>query len=344
MPEVLAVRNARAAVSLAPGRTLIRSVRRTEWILAGFLLYAAAAACVLPVSAPVRLVTMATNLAILLDYMALVYADSCRGGTLGIVRDWAPLALILLAYREMGWFALPQYNHVLEAHWVVWDRVFLRGGAKALIEVFGPVLPSVLEIAYSLVYVLGPFSVAMLYIYGCRDGVDRFLCVFSAGVLLCYAQFPLWPSEPPRVLFFEDDFPAYDTIFRCFNWWMLDKCGIHTGVFPSAHVAGAFAAAFGIRHVMPERRWVVRLLFTMAVLIAVATVYGRYHYLADATGGFLVAAFASRIAGRWRTSPRGRPKVSPSHMRFPCARIYAETGCFTVAARLATLKQSKGRL
>jgi membrane-associated phospholipid phosphatase len=193
---------------------------------------------------------------------------------------------------------------VLEAHWVVWDRVVLRGGAKALIEAFGPVLPSVLEIAYSLVYVLGPFSVAMLYIYGRRDCVDRFLFVFSAGVLLCYAQLPLWPSEPPRVLFFGNDFPAYDTIFRRFNWWMLDRCGIHTGVFPSAHVAGAFAAAFGIRRVMPERRWVVRLLFTMAVLIAVATVYGRYHYLVDATGGFLMAAFASQIAGRLRTQPR----------------------------------------
>jgi len=301
MQEVLALRNARAATTLASGLSRMRSVRRTEWVVAIFLLYAAAAACVLPVSGPVRLSTMATNMAILVGYVALVCADSiCECRALGIVRDWVPLALILLAYREIGWLALPQHDHVREAQWVVWDRAVLGGGGKALIEAFGLLLPSVLEIAYSLVYVLGPFSVAMLYIYGCRDRVDRFLCVFSASVLLCYAQLPLWPSEPPRVLF-ANDLPAYDTVFRCFNWWMLDKCGIHTGVFPSAHVAGAFAAAFGIRRVMPERKWVARLLFTTAVLIAVATVYGRYHYLADAAGGFLMAAFAAQIAGCLKT-------------------------------------------
>src|ERR1035438_9843370 len=98
----------------------------------------------------------------------------------------------------MGWFALPHHGHMLEANWVTWDRLVLRGGAKAAIETFGPLLPSVLEIAYALVYALAPFSIAVLYLYGRRDRVDRFLLIFSVGVLLCYAQFPFWPSEPPR--------------------------------------------------------------------------------------------------------------------------------------------------
>jgi PAP2 superfamily len=128
-----------------------------------------------------------------------------------------------------------------------------------------------------------------LYIYGHRDAIDRFMLIFAAGVLLCYAQFPFWPSEPPRVVFFGEDFPLYDTIFRRLNWWMLRNCGIHTSVFPSAHVAGAFSAAIGMWCVMPRPKWVSRFLLTMAVLIAVATVYGRYHYGADAAAGFLMA-------------------------------------------------------
>jgi membrane-associated phospholipid phosphatase len=69
-------------------------------------------------------------------------------------------------------------------------------------------------------------------------------------------------------------------------------------VFPSAHVAGAFSAALGMRRALPEHPWVWRLLLGMAALIATATVYGRYHYLADATAGLLMALVAAALA-RW---------------------------------------------
>jgi len=80
------------------------------------------------------------------------------------------------------------------------------------------------------------------------------LFIFAVGVLLCYGQFPFWPSEPPRVVFSGKDLPTYVTVFRRFNLWMLGNYGIHTSVFPSAHVAGAFAAAFGAWRTLPERR------------------------------------------------------------------------------------------
>jgi hypothetical protein len=125
--------------------------------------------------------------------------------------------------------------------------------------------------------------------------VDTFLFTFALAVLLCYAQFPFWPSEPPRVVFFGEDLPAYDTVFRHFNLWMLGNYGIHTSVFPSAHVAGAFSVAFGMRQALPERKWVSRFLYVMALLIGAATVYGRYHYLADAAAGFLVAVIVFAV-------------------------------------------------
>lgn len=239
-------------------------------------------------------------------YALLVSVDSLRHRLLlGVLRDWFPLALMLLAYREMGWFAPAQHSARLENAWVVWDRLVLhRWKLHAAIEILGAVLPSILEIAYSLVYALGPFSVAMLYVYRRRELVEQFLFLFILGVLLCYVQFPLWPSEPPRTVFPGQDFPSYLTVFRRFNWWMLGGYGIHTSVFPSAHVAGAFSAAFGLRRCLPEKRWAGRLLMVMAVLIATATVYGRYHYLADALAGLamsLLALVASRRLRPTRT-------------------------------------------
>jgi membrane-associated phospholipid phosphatase len=257
------------------------------------------------VSPTVRVVTLLVNLLVLSCYALVAYADSLRHRELlGVARDWFPFCLLLLAYREMGWFALPHPGHALEQAWVVWDRMVLAGGGRAVVECLGPVLPSLLEICYSLVYALGPFAVAVLYLYRRRERVDTFLFVLTMGVLLCYAQFPLWPSEPPRTVFPGDNFPSYDTVFRRFNWWLLGGYGMHTSVFPSAHVAGAFSAALGMRRALPEHPWVWRLLLAMAVLIATATVYGRYHYLADASAGLAMALVAAMLTRWLSTFPR----------------------------------------
>jgi membrane-associated phospholipid phosphatase len=272
-------------------------MRPYEWLLIGYFCYTALVSQVLPVRPPVRVVTPLLNLTILAGFALLAWAHGLRRSPfLGVIRDWFPFPLLLLTYREVGWFAQPNYTHALELRWVEWDRMVLRGGLKAAIEAWGPVLPSVLEAAYFLVYALGPFAVTVLYVCRRRERVEQFLFPFGLAVLLCYVQFPFWPSEPPRTIFPGQDFPAYDTVFRRFNWRMLGGYGIHTSVFPSAHVAGAFAAAFGMMQALPERRWVGRFLLVMAVLIATATVYGRYHYLADAAAGFAMAVLALGVS------------------------------------------------
>lgn len=272
-------------------------MRPYEWLLIAYFCYTALAAQVLPVRMPIPLLTALLNLTIVAGFALLAWAHALRrSALLGVIRDWFAFPLLLLTYREIGWFAQPKYTHALEQRWVEWDRAVLRGGLKAAIEALGPLVPSVLEVSYFLVYSLGPFAVTMLYLYRRRERVEQFLFPFVLAVVLCYVQFPFWPSEPPRTIFPGQDFPAYDTVFRRFNWRMLGGYGIHTSVFPSAHVAGAFAAAFGMMGALPERRWVGRFLLVMAVLIATATVYGRYHYLADAAAGFLMAAVALGVS------------------------------------------------
>ena len=274
-------------------------LRKSEWVIFSFLVYAAILAALLPVTTAVRTRVIVLNTAVIFSYAFLVLLSRKNPRlALTITRDAISMALIVLAYREMGWFAQPHLNQKLETSWVIWDRAFLRGGGKAAIEVLGPLLPSILEISYALVYTLAPFAVVMLYVYGHRERVDQFLFIFAVAVLLCYGQFPFWPSDPPRVVFLKEDLP-YDILFRRFNLWMLGNYGIHTSVFPSAHVAGAFATAMGAWKTLPEHKWVGRLLLVMAILIAIATVYGRYHYLVDAIAGVAMAILAFLITG-WR--------------------------------------------
>lgn len=310
MQEVFVVPEAGIPEARAKARNAIHTIRGPEWLIVGFLMYAAASAAILPVSSLIRSAVILLNSAVILSYGLLIWCDSARRTrAIGVLRDWLPLCLTILAYREMGWFALPHHGYSLEVRWVIWDRAILHAGVKAAIEVLGPVLPSALEIAYALVYTLAPFSLVVLYLCRRRERVDQFLLIFVLGVLLCYAQFPFWPSEPPRVVFFGQDFPAYDTVFRRFNWWMLRNYGIHTSVFPSAHVAAAFSAAFGMRQSLSEHRWVSRFLLIMAILIAVATVYGRYHYVADAAAGFS-AALVAKALGTVLEHAMRRPAVT----------------------------------
>lgn len=266
-------------------------LRRSEWVFVVYFSYAAVLAQILPVKPPIPFVTLALNATIIAGYFLLGYADSLRRRPfLGIVRDWYPLPLIIMAYREMGWFAPAHHTYELEHAWIVWDKFFLNSlGARAVIEGLGPLLPSVLEISYSLVYLIPHFCLGMIYAYQHRERAERFLFPFVLAVLFCYSLFPYFPSEPPRAVFPGQDFPSWNTVFRQFNWWLLGGYGIHTSVFPSAHVTAGFAGAFTVGRVLPEKKWVAGFVFVMAVLIATATVYGRYHYLVDALAGFGIA-------------------------------------------------------
>lgn len=281
-------------------------LRRSEWILICYFGYTAILAQILPVRPPIPAVTATLNLAVIGCFPLLAWAESLRGRLLfSVLRDWYPAPLMLLAYRQMGWFAPSQHTYRFEHSWIVWDRKLLNDwGLRAAIEFPGPFLPAVLELAYLLVYTTPLFSMAMLYVYGRRLHADRFLTLFLLAILSCYALFPCFPSEPPRRVFPGEDFPSYETLFRRLNWELLGGYGIYTSVFPSAHVAGGFAAAFGMMRLL-ERRWVGRFLLVLAVLIATGAVYGRYHYAVDAAAGCAAAllAWAATAALERRRAP-----------------------------------------
>jgi membrane-associated phospholipid phosphatase len=272
----------------------MRRVRVSEWVLIGYFVYAAVLAQALPVAPVLRLVTVGVNSAVVAGFALLAWGESLRGRRFfSILRDWYTPPLMLLAYREMGWFAPKEHTHELERAWVVWDRTLLdEWGLRAAIESLGPLLPSLLEASYLLTYSIPLFAMAILYAHGQRQRVESFLIIFLLAILSAYALFPYFPSEPPRRVFPGELFPSFETLFRRLNWALLGGYGIHTSVFPSGHVAGAFAGAFAMLRLLPERRWVGWLLLGLAVSITTATVYGRYHYTADAVAGFAISVGA----------------------------------------------------
>lgn len=273
-------------------------LRRSEYILVAYFAYTSLLAVILPLRTPIPLVTVGIN-ALVLSALCLLAAVQSQTGApqLGGLRGFFPLPLVLLAYREMGWFAQPILSHQLEESWIQWDRIALPV-IRPVIEVLGPVIPSFLEIAYSLATPTPMMALVLLALLKREDRLDAFWFSFLLGAFTSYAMFPYFPSEPPRTVFPLDNVPTFNTVFRQFNFDMLAGHGIHTSVFPSAHVSAEFGAAIGLWRALPERRWLWGTFLVIACLITTATVYGRYHYLVDALAGLCVSLLTLSISRR----------------------------------------------
>lgn len=273
------------------------SLRLSEWILAGYFTYTSLLAVFLPLAVEMRVRILGVSLAILSAYALLNrFYDPADRKWFEVTRDWLPMALAIVAYRQMGWFAIARVHHSLEQGWIGFDKVLLgQLSGRHLIEMSAPILPNILELSYLLVYALPAFAMAMLYTQGLRKSADILLVFYLLGLLLAYAQFPFWPSDPPRTAFPAVEPPSVHSIFREANLIILGREGIHTSVFPSAHVSGAFALAFAMQF-LGVKPWLRRATLIYAILVAIATVYGRYHYAVDAFAGLGVALVAAGIA------------------------------------------------
>jgi membrane-associated phospholipid phosphatase len=263
-------------------------------VILAYFAYATAVAFWLPLADSIRMRTVGVNVSLFAIYLLLALGEAkFPRRWIGVIRDWLPLALVLLAYREMGWFAPAHHTNELEHGWIVWDRLLLNDwGLRAAIEALGPLFPALLELCYALVYVTSPLALTIVYALGQARQADRLLLLYVLGVFGSYALFPYFPSEPPRTVFPGQDMPRIDTVFRQFNWWILGHGGIHTSVFPSGHVSAAFALAIGMFRVLPARPWIGGGFLILAAGIFLATVYGRYHYAVDAVAGLAVSLAA----------------------------------------------------
>jgi membrane-associated phospholipid phosphatase len=257
----------------------VQRLRSSEWLLLAYFTYVAIIS--LFFISPWRPWLVAVAVAALV--LRLARSESW-------FRDLAPLLLTLAAFEEMDWFTPMVRDHHWEQTWIVWDRVlFYHYGFRAVMESAGSLLPNFLELCYLLVYTAAPVALWALIANGRRERINHFWLVYLAGTLGAYALFPYFLSDSPRIAFPGENLPAIVTVLRRANLWIAGHFDIHSSVFPSGHVSSAFAAAWGLLETLPARRWIG---WTMAIYgscVAVATIYGRYHYAADAVAGIAVS-------------------------------------------------------
>ena len=230
-----------------------------------------------------------------------------RAPWLAAAHDLFPALFILVAYRESGLLLAPDHAHRLDQVFIQWDRALLGSGFVRTVLVAGaPWLQHYLEFAYLLCYPLVPLGVAAIHFssrrseaggpaaYG-RRPMDVFWVPVLLATLFCYAVCPFFPLTPPRVLFGDLPGPQVAPLLRKLNFWLLDHYSVHACIFPSGHVAAVTAVALAVRKHAPR---LGALFLFLAASVALATIYGRYHYAADAVAGALVGVAAIWVS-RW---------------------------------------------
>ena len=206
-----------------------------------------------------------------------------------IARDWiaAARARRLLEHRSGP---TPHGSRAVEDVLIVWDHAAgwleaARGdGATRRADT------RLLELAYSILYVVLPVSIASFYVRHERDRLSMYSLPIPGrhpdGVC---APAPLSCGRAPSRLRRPGP-PQRGDVFRQINVWILDHWDIQSSVFPSGHVAAAFSAALAVRLAAPDRRRLSGALLALALLVWVNTVYSRYHYAADGLAGLALSA------------------------------------------------------
>jgi membrane-associated phospholipid phosphatase len=115
----------------------------------------------------------------------------------------------------------------------------------------------------------------------------RILC---PGVITFSLPPDVVPSSPPAT----PESVANGVFFQLMAW-IYDHTEIPGAAFPSSHVAVAVCTVYFSFLYLRPIRWVH---LGIAVLLCIATVYGRYHYVVDVVAGGLLAAVLIPLGNR----------------------------------------------
>jgi membrane-associated phospholipid phosphatase len=216
-------------------------------------------------------------------------AARSRSRVIQFARHWYPLPLYIFFFEELqglvhlifpGWFDrwLIQFDFNLAGvHPSVW-----------LAQFASPALNDAMQFAYMTYFLFLVILPAILYF---EEDFFAFWSVMTATAIAHYSVYVIAVLVPVESPYFSlaslhsaqlAGGPFTATIE------LIEHYGrVHGAAFPSAHVAGSMVAILAARRYKPWLFWICLPFF---VAMCVATVYGRYHYVADVIAGIAVGA------------------------------------------------------
>jgi len=206
------------------------------------------------------------------------------------VRNWAPLAYVLTLYWMPAHLTRAVDRHAQQRLAGI-DRAWALGLINTAARAPRWVV-EVLELAYLFCYPLLPAGFLVVALSTASDrGVEAYWTAVTLAAALSYGWLPWVRTHPPRHT--EEAIPGPRSAVRRLNDLVLHRASVQLNTFPSGHAATATAAAMAVATDVPQAGLVF---FPMVVLIGLACVVRRYHFLADVAVGVVVGVVAYSAA------------------------------------------------
>ena len=225
------------------------------------------------------------------------YAAQSHSEVLRFARHWYPLPLYIFFFEELqglvhaifpGWFDrwLVAFDYALTGvHPSVWLARFAS-----------PALNDFMQFAY-MTYFLN-LVILPAILYARRERLAFWTVMVSTAIAnySIYAIAILLPIESPYYSLASLQTQPLRGGYCTALIGLIERFGrVHGAAFPSAHVAGSMVA---ILAAWRYRRWLFWAGLPFFLCMCVATVYGRYHYVADVLAGLAVGVAGFALGNR----------------------------------------------
>jgi len=248
------------------------------------------------------------------------------------LRDWAPFALLLVAYELLrdasAWLAVPRHDlsglerSLMAGHepTVLLQAVFYRPSVVGWQDVLGTAV-------YFLHFVV-PAAVGLVFWLGDRARFHRFVASLVAVCGLAFATYlvapttPPWLAAPGLIHHVIDETLAKLQVPTSILWAYSHRDYNLYAAFPSLHAAFPLVATI---HAWGYRRWLGPMMGGWTLLVWAMVVYLGEHLVLDVAGGIVFAigaTWAVSVLGRRLTNhlPRSEVTVAAAQARRPRPR------------------------
>jgi membrane-associated phospholipid phosphatase len=218
------------------------------------------------------------------------------------------LLLVPFLYKEVELLARVIGDWRLTPAVPAWESALFGGQPSQYLGEWLAFVPlsELLHFCYLAQVIVIPAVAAWWYVSGRRAAFGELLLTLSAVLLASYLFFILLPVDSPYYLSPRLGPPLSGHLFFDLVHQMSARGGARGGAFPSAHVSSAVVVSLvAWRH----QRGLAYVLVPITVGVAIATVYGRFHYALDALAGAALAVAILAVVLTRRQRPEHRRDV-----------------------------------
>jgi membrane-associated phospholipid phosphatase len=275
-----------------------RACGALEWVTMVYLLWTLALLCLCRRNIPHAARSFAIHCALAVGIIATAWMGArSRNRAMQFARHWYPLPLYIFFFEELQGLVHAIFPGWFDRWLISFDYNFAGVHPAAWVAGFAtPALNDFMQFSYMTYFLFLVILPAILYLQNQRTA---FWTVMTSTAIAHYSVYViaiLFPVESPYFALASLHLApltggAFTTTIE-----FIERFGrVHGAAFPSAHVAGSTVALLAARRYKPWLFWICLPFF---LSMCVATVYGRYHYVADVLAGIVVGALGGALGQR----------------------------------------------